>query len=316
MEGDLIERAVDELVALAGDRRSWLVFCVTIAHAVAVAEALKARGIACEAMDGTMNKGARSSTIQRFRDGQLRCLTSVNVLSIGFNVPQVDVIALMRPTKSAGLYIQQVGRGFRRAEGKENCLILDFAKVVRMHGPVDAVTVHSPKKKGKGEGDGEALARAKICPNCATYAAPSAPSCMTCGFEWPVKDEAPKHDETADDSAGILSTEIVKPKMAPVVDWKFFRHEKPGSPDSVRVTYLAGLSEFREWLGFEHEGYPQRKAHQWWALHGGQAPFPRKVTDALLRVGELRRPTAIAVRKNGQYFDIVNRDFQEMETAS
>ena len=73
---------------------------------------------------------------------EIRCLTGVNVFSVGFNIPEVDLIGLLRPTCSPGLLVQQVGRGTRKAAGKTDCLILDFAGNIRRHGPVDAIRVN------------------------------------------------------------------------------------------------------------------------------------------------------------------------------
>jgi DNA repair protein RadD len=70
----------------------------------------------------------------------------MGVLTTGFNAPAVDLIALLRPTKSAGLYVQMVGRGTRLAPGKENCLVLDFAGNVRRHGPIDLVRPDGPAR--------------------------------------------------------------------------------------------------------------------------------------------------------------------------
>jgi DNA repair protein RadD len=312
MEGDLVQRAVAEMVALGEGRKSWLAFCITVAHAEAVAEALRARGIRAAHVEGTMDKGTRASIIRQFREGQLQALTSVNVLSIGFNVPQVDLIALMRPTKSPGLYIQQVGRGFRLAPRKENCLVLDFAKVVQMHGPVDAVIPPTVKAKGATPGD----APVKVCPNCASYVPISVRVCEDCGHEFPPAAEEPKHEDKADDTAGILSTEPVKPTYLPVVSWRFSRHEKFGMPDSACVNYQAGLNTYREWVCFEHSGFPQQKAVQWWALHGGKFPAPLTVSEAFERQHELRMPAGISVRPDGKFFQITGRVFEQKEKAA
>ena len=320
MAGDLVERAVSEMIQLAGDRRAWLAFCASVAHAEAVRDALRTQGIPAESVDGSMAKGDRDATIRRFREGQIRALCSVNVLSIGFNVPHVDLVALMRPTKSTGLYIQQVGRGFRRAEGKADCLVLDFAKVVRMHGPVDAVVPSGRGSPGSGGEKTETdTVRAKECPECNSYVGLSARSCKHCGHEFPAPESKPKHEDQADDSAGILSTERVAPKMVPVVSWSFHRHEKLGSPDSVRVVHTVGLFDVPEWLAFEHGGYARQKACQWWTLHRGRAPFPADATEALARLDELTMPETVNVQPDGpggKYLRIVARTFaRKMEAA-
>ena len=88
---------------------------------------------------GDTPKDERDAIIAAFKRGEIRALASMGVLTTGFNAPAVDLIALLRPTKSAGLYVQMVGRGTRLAPGKENCLVLDFAGNVRRHGPIDLV---------------------------------------------------------------------------------------------------------------------------------------------------------------------------------
>ena len=78
----------------------------------------------------------------------------MGVLTTGFNAPAVDLIAMLRPTKSAGLYVQMAGRGTRLSPGKSNCLVLDFAGNVALHGPIDAVM---PSPPGKGDGEPPSL---------------------------------------------------------------------------------------------------------------------------------------------------------------
>ncbi len=149
MSGDLVSRAAAEIVSRGTSRKAWLAFCSGIDHSMAVRDAIRAHGVSCEAVDGTMRKPERDGIIQRFRQGQIKCLTSVNVLSIGFNVPHVDLVALLRPTESAGLYIQQVGRGFRMAPGKENC-IAEGSRVLTDCGLIEIQNVKSFMKVWDG----------------------------------------------------------------------------------------------------------------------------------------------------------------------
>lgn len=311
----VVREAVVELVALGRDRRAWLAFCSGVGHAEAVAAEIRSHGIEAQSVDGSMDKSTRDRLIADFRAGKIRCLTSVNVLSIGFNVPHVDLVALMRPTKSTGLYTQQVGRGFRTAPGKENALILDYAGVVRRHGPVDMVRGESngSTKSGKGKKDDNPIL-AKECPECKTLAALNQRTCKVCGHEWKVE-ETPKHDAHADDSTPILSTERVPPKMLPVVDWSKDRWTKTGSPDSVRVVFYAGVQSFPEWLAFEFPGKGRQHACQWWMLHGGATPFPKTTDEAIDRWSELTMPATISVVPDGKYFRISHRTFQVAEAA-
>ena len=304
--------AVGEMTELGQDRRSWLVFCSGVDHAHHVRDEIRRHGIACETVTGKTPTAERDSIIRRFREGGIRALTNAQVLTTGFDAPGVDMVAMLRPTLSTGLYVQIVGRGTRIAPGKDNCLVLDFAGNIRRHGPVDAVSVNNGPS-GSGDDTGKVAVdsvMAKECPDCETLVALNATTCAVCGHEWPRSDN-PKHEGRADEYAGILSGEKVPASMLPVVDWQISRHRKAGSPDSVRVTYLAGLSPYSEWLAFGHGGYPRQRACQWWTDHGGDAPFPPDADDALERIamGEVTRPATISVRPRGKYHDIVGRSF-------
>jgi superfamily II DNA or RNA helicase len=91
-------------------------------------------------------KDERDRIIAAFKRGELRALASMGVLTTGFNAPGVDLIAMLRPTKSPGLYVQMAGRGTRLAPGKGNCLVLDFAGNVTRHGPIDLVRPKTPRQ--------------------------------------------------------------------------------------------------------------------------------------------------------------------------
>ena len=135
------EGAVDEIVRYGADRGSWLVFCAGVRHAEHVRDAIKERGFSCEAILGETASAERAEVIAAFKRGDIRCLTNANVLTTGFNAPGVDLIAMLRPTKSVGLYVQMIGRGTRLANGKENC-IAEGQRVLTDKGlvPIERVT--------------------------------------------------------------------------------------------------------------------------------------------------------------------------------
>ena len=121
----LVARSIQEL---ARDRRT-LVFCVTVRHARNLAHALNAIGVPCGMVHGEMKRDRRQAELKAFREGRVRALTNVAVLTEGFDDPEVSCIAMARPTRSPMLYAQCVGRGVRLAPGKHDCLVLDFADV-------------------------------------------------------------------------------------------------------------------------------------------------------------------------------------------
>jgi DNA repair protein RadD len=154
---EVVRGACAEIVRHGIGRRCWLVFCTGVDHALHVRDVLRAHGVAVEAVLGETPTHEREEIIAAYKAGGITCLVNVNVLTTGFNVPQVDLLAMLRPTLSTGLYVQMVGRGTRKAEGKTNCLVLDFAGNVRRHGPVDSV---DPKSKSKSGVPGEAPVKA------------------------------------------------------------------------------------------------------------------------------------------------------------
>jgi DNA repair protein RadD len=300
VDRDPITRAaIDEVVAYGRDRRSWLLFCAGVDHAQHVCDAVRERGVSCATIFGHTPKAERDRIIAAFKRGEIRALASMGVLTTGFNAPAVDLIAMLRPTKSTGLYVQMAGRGTRLAPGKDNCMVLDFAGNVARHGPIDLV---KPRDKLNGEGDGEAPT--KVCPECRTINALAARACADCGYVFPAPDVQLEATAT---TRPILSTG--RPEWVDVGGVTYHRHDKPGRPPSLRVDYHCGLVRHREWVCLEHEGYAGQKAAAWWRRRDGSSEVPATVDDALARAEELRRPVQIAVRPNGRFTEVVHATF-------
>jgi DNA repair protein RadD len=295
----ITQAAIDEVVAYGRDRQSWLLFCAGVDHAGHVCEAVRAHGFSCATVFGHTPKAERDRIIAAFKSGEVRALASMGVLTTGFNAPAVDLIAMLRPTKSTGLYVQMAGRGTRLAPGKENCLVLDFAGNVARHGPIDLV---KPKDKTNGEGDGEAPT--KVCPECQTINALAARVCIECGYIFPALEVQLEATAT---TRPILS--VGRPEWVDVDVVTYHRHEKPGRPPSLRVDYHCGLVRHREWVCLEHEGYAGTKAAAWWRRRDGSSEVPATVDEALSRADELRQPLQIAVRPNGRYTEVVHARF-------
>ena len=114
-----------------GDRKKTLAFCADVQHAKDMAAMFNAAGIPSAVLHGKTDIDERRSILQAFETGEIRVLTNCGVLTEGFDSPQVDSILLCRPTQSAGLYVQCVGRGTRLSPGKSNCLVMDFVDASR-----------------------------------------------------------------------------------------------------------------------------------------------------------------------------------------
>jgi DNA repair protein RadD len=121
---------VAEVMALAGDRKAWLFFCAGVAHAEAIANELNAQGIKAECVTGATPKAERESILRRYKAGEIRALTNANVLTTGFDYPDIDLIAMLRPTMSASLYVQMAGRGLRVKSHTDHCLVLAWWRLM------------------------------------------------------------------------------------------------------------------------------------------------------------------------------------------
>ena len=103
-----------------------LVFCVSVAHAVFMADFLCRAGLPAACVHGSTPTDERSHARQRLESGELCALVTVDLFNEGIDLPTVDTLLLLRPTQSAVLFQQQLGRGLRLSPGKESCLVLDF----------------------------------------------------------------------------------------------------------------------------------------------------------------------------------------------
>ena len=96
----------------------------------------------------------------------------------------------------------------------------------------------------------------------------------------------------------------------------YHRHEKPGSPASLRVEYACGLASHREWVCVEHSGYARQKAVQWWQKRLPDRPVPRTVDEALALCDQLPKPARINVRPQGRYIEIIAHEFAPCSATS
>jgi DNA repair protein RadD len=242
----------------------------------------------------------RDAIIAAYRAGTLRALSNVNVLTTGFDVPGVDLIAMLRPTLSTGLYVQMVGRGTRPADGKHNCLVLDFAGNVWRHGPVDQD--EGALKNSRGKTSVGTIA-AKCCPDCGELVATAAAECSNCGHEFPRP--ALKHAPTADIVPIMGTTDWLS--VTEVSCGLHIKLSDPDAPPSLRVDYLCGLSVYSEYISLERDGYAREMAERWWIAMGGLSPVPVTVAEALDRIDELAPVLAITVMRDGKYWRVTGR---------
>jgi DNA repair protein RadD len=115
---------IRNIVEMSVDRQGVMIFTSTVKHAEEVLRALPP--LVSALVVGDTESGERDEIITAFKARKLKYLVNVSVLTTGFDAPHVDVIALLRPTESASLYQQIIGRGLRLSPGKADCLVLDY----------------------------------------------------------------------------------------------------------------------------------------------------------------------------------------------
>jgi superfamily II DNA or RNA helicase/HKD family nuclease len=120
-------RGVEEYVPEPGQMRA-LGFCAGVAHARWMAERFEASGLAAAALSGDSPHDERDRVLANFRAGRLRAVFTADLFNEGIDLPETDVLLLLRPTDSHVLFQQQLGRGLRRAvaAGKSCLTVLDF----------------------------------------------------------------------------------------------------------------------------------------------------------------------------------------------
>lgn len=210
-QSKLVGSLVSEYQRHAAGRRT-LVFAVNIAHSRAIQQEFVAAGIACEHLDGETPKSLREAVLQRLRDGRTRVVTNCQVLTEGFDCPEVSCVSLARPTLSLGLYLQMAGRALRPAEGKVDCILLDHAGCVDSFGlPDDDQDWELTEGKVRAAKKSISLAdEYKVCPECGQLARKTALSC-SCGYEYSQR----KAVQTVEGEL-IAVTEEIRKKIVPL----------------------------------------------------------------------------------------------------
>ena len=238
-----------------------------------------------------------------FKAGRLRALTNANVLTTGFDYPDIDLIAMLRPTMSASLYVQMAGRGMRVKSHTDHCLVLDFAGVVQTHGPITAV--EPPKRKGEGNGE----APVKVCEACNELVHISARECPTCGELFP--EPAPKKLELRqDDIMGLEAQEMA------LTGWNWRKHTSRASgKDMLAVSYYGGLSDpsVVEYFPITHEGYAGQKAlatlHDMVIKSYALLDNIDDLEDAAVALTTGNPPSTIRYSKDGKFYRVIRREW-------
>jgi DNA repair protein RadD len=295
--------ACKEIADLGYDRKSWLIFASSIKHAEHVAHFLQSFGIDVVPVHSKLEDDECDKRIAAFRNFKHRGIVNFGKLTTGFDHPAIDLIGMLRPTMSTSLWVQMLGRGTRPSPAtlKENCLVLDFARNTIRLGPINDPVI--PRKRIKGDEPG--VAPVRICPQCGVYNHARATHCIACGFEFPKV-------EKLINTAG--TEELLRREVEPIVghftvqNVVYNRHQKPGSPPILKVSYFCGLQLFNEYICLEHGGLAAKKARDWWRTRMGTLVAPPTIDEALKYTAQLKVPKTIRVWTNKKYPEVLGFD--------
>jgi DNA repair protein RadD len=305
----LNQSVVNEVISLAGDRKSWLFFCSGVEHAHAVAKCLTDRGVVASCLTGKTSKKDREATIAGFKSGEIKALTNVGVLTTGFDYPDIDLIAMLRPTMSPGLYLQMAGRGLRPKSHTDHCLVLDFAGVVETHGPITAIQPPSKKNEEAGEPP------TKQCPECNEIVASPTKTCPGCGYVFPVAERVePTLRLRDDDIMGIEDQELT------VTEWRWRVHTSRTSGNVMpAVTYYGSLLDpgVTEYFPISNGGFAGEKAIKTLSKiineSGSFASVEDELEDIVAQLNlAAEPPKSIKYRRDGKWFRVTSRSFESI----
>lgn len=161
-QGRLTASIVADVVAHSAVRRGVMLFAATVQHAKEILESLPPHTSRMIGGDVNMGKVERETLINDFKAMRFKYIVSVGTLTTGFDAPHVDVVAVLRATESASLFQQIIGRGLRLADGKTDCLVLDYAQNIERHklqNDLFTPEIRTYKSSGGGEMEVE-------CPTC------------------------------------------------------------------------------------------------------------------------------------------------------
>lgn len=162
-----------------------VLFAWSIESSQALAATFTRHGIRAEHVDGDTDHGYRDHCMDQFRSGAVRVLCNVDLFGEGVDVPAIEAVALLRPTQSLALYLQQVGRALRPAPGKSHAVILDHAGNCRRFGLPDDERDWTLEGRRRVKRADDAMP-IRQCPLCYAVVNAAAERCKHCGHVFAV----------------------------------------------------------------------------------------------------------------------------------
>lgn len=184
------------------NRKKVVVLCANIEHAETVKDEIE-KYEQCMIVHSKIKKA--HDLITEYKQNNIRFCVSVMMLSEGTDIPEIDCIVYLRPTKSSRLMVQSAGRGLRLHEGKEYCLMLDYGRVFTNCGNPHSPLI--PDEKGNTNRDESPL---KQCESCFYIfdKVEHGNECPSCGFKPVAEKKAPDLEESIIDTSEVYQMNV------------------------------------------------------------------------------------------------------------
>ena len=304
-------------------RKSTVFFCVSVLHANKMTLFLKDHGIKAACVTAETPTAEREYILHGFEEGTINALCNVAVLTEGWDAPRTDCIALLRPTKSLGLYVQICGRGMRPWGDKKDCLLLDYGGNMGRHGCID---VARPERNKKDEELTDEL-KIWICDECLSVNDMEDKTCRECGLTKPLpepeeinplKEESVASETTIAAEGQVLSDEsgeVVILERQERVEW--IRAEMATSKNGNKYLKILFKSTEQYWpyttaLMMNMRGKPRQVAEKKWGIMTKGDVLPWGIEPAMDMVnheGVMNQVKQVNVRKEGRYWNVIGVTF-------
>ena len=303
-----------------------LIFAIDTKHADNIGKYMNSIGISCVVIHSKVKDSKEKEN--DFKAGKYRMAVGIEMLTTGLDIPEIDLIGLLRPTASASLHVQMIGRGGRalyakgfdiskmeerkaaiKAGGKKFCVIMDFAGNLARLGPIN--DVHIEEKKKRENGGGEAIM--KTCPKCNMQNFGAARKCNFCGHEFEFQTKLTlesteleviavrKRIEDKIDNSGIwLDIQSIEYNI----------HSRKDKISSLRVTYRCGFRRFNEFICIDHGYFPRHQAKNWIKVRWPEnKKHPQNLRQLYAQRDLLKIPSRIFISKKDKWDEISKYDF-------
>lgn len=227
MDRDKAAKQVSDAIARLVGRKKVVWACSSIKHCELVADLLYYIDEDATYIHSKMDDSYRKGAKKFFEEGSARHMAFVSVLSEGYDFAPIDAIVLLRPIRSITLAIQVIGRGLRISEGKNDCLVLDYGRVMQNLGPLTDPNVMEVNRYGKNQ----KTTPIKICPKCREYLHAKCTRCIACGYEYQVNIVSKNTTLTPDANKNIFE----------ISDILFDRHLSNNGNECLRIRYVRGI---------------------------------------------------------------------------